>query len=101
MIDKLTNWRQGSASWMLELGRALEVYGKNDVVVPYIQVALAFPSSDPNSLTFNSPKIDLDQLEHWASARDWQVRSATEMASIEETDYPPVRFTRRPKTHHS
>jgi hypothetical protein len=81
------------------LKRELDAHGGDDVVVPYGQVALAFPSSEPNPLSFDSPLIDHGQLRQWALSEGWLVRPAPEMAAEESNGNPPVRFTKQPRGH--
>ena len=97
MAERFEIWRGNAPKWVSALERALNVHGGDDVVVPYGQVALAFPSSEPNPLSFNNPLIEYDQLRQWALSQGWQVRPAPEMAAEEGTGYPPVRFTRQPE----
>lgn len=99
MTERFENWRNNAPKWVSALAGALNDYAGNDVVVPYGQVALAFPSSEPNPSSFDNPLIDHHQLRKWASSQGWQVRRAPEMAAEENTETPPVRFTRQPEGH--
>ena len=78
--------------WQIELERAIDSHGGNDVVVPYRQVALAFPSTQPNPRSFHDRLVDQDRLKKWAATRRWQVKLAPEMAQPDSDDLPPVRF---------
>lgn len=85
-----------AAEWRAALGRALVTHGGADVVVPYSQVSCAFPSSQPNSRSFEVPLIDSAALKEWAGSNGWAVELTPEMEASD--GYPPVRFTRRSET---
>lgn len=96
MTEKLERWRSNAPRWISALERGLNQRGENDLVVPYEQVALAFPSPEPNPLSFDSPLIEHNQLNQWASTQGWQIRSAPEMAPEgSDVSHPPVRFTKQ------
>ena len=80
------------AKWRVELERAILAHGSNDVVVAYRQVALAFPSTQPNPRSFHDPLIDQDRLKKWAATLKWQVKLAPEMSDPDRDDLPLVRF---------
>lgn len=94
MNTKYDDWRDDAARWLSAMDEALVNQTGDDVVIPYEQVALAFPSQRPNPKSFDYPLIEHEQLVAWASARNWQVRPATEMSVPDEIGYLPVRFTR-------
>jgi len=94
MTEKLARWRREAPRWLAALTDVLARCGKADVVVPYVQVALAFPSVEPNSVSFEYPLIELPRLRDWASRHGWKVRSAPEMAPKDSASHPPVRFTK-------
>lgn len=95
MATRYDELLRGALQWLPELDRRLHTEQRDDVVVPYEQVALAFPAQEPNPRSFDIPLIDQHRLRAWASARGWMVRFATDMVAQGETRNPPVRFTRQ------
>lgn len=78
--------------WQLALSGALSAQDADDLVVPYEDVARAFPDRNPHPDSFDIPLIDGPQLRAWAEGKDWQVGLATECG---RPGFPAVRFTRR------
>lgn len=95
MAENFENWQKEAPRWISALADALTKHGEDDVVVPYGQVALAFPSSEPNPLSFDSPLIDHGQLRQWALTLGWKIRPAPEMAAKGSNGHPPVRFSKQ------
>ena len=93
-MDDENKMLRDAQKWQVELERAILAHGGDDIVVPYDQVARAFPSTQPNSHSFHEPLLNHDQLKQWAAAAKWQVRPAPEMAPPGNDDQPPVRFTK-------
>ena len=82
--------------WREEIERALDAHGGNDVVIPYPDVARAFPSDDPNPNSFHDPLIDREEFKSWALQSGWLVRPAPDMSDPERPNEPPIRFTKIP-----
>lgn len=95
MNENHNDWINKSQERRDEFERALENHGGNDVVAPYENVALAFPSKDPSPHSFDYPLIDRERLIHWAESKGWKVEMAPEMASDDGKHSPPVRFTKK------
>lgn len=74
---------------------ALLKHGGTDMVVNYYDVARAFPSLQPNSLSFEAPLINFSRLRQWADESPWEVKMAPEVAAAGIVDRPPIRFTKR------
>lgn len=87
------DWLRNAAEQRSKLDRSLTDHGGSDVVVPYADVALAFPSCNPSPHTFDHPIIDFGWLKRWAESKDWQVGIAPEM-NPEREHHPLVHFTR-------
>lgn len=96
MTRDFATWQSHSPRWISALEDRLATHGGNDVVVAYEQIAMAFPSGEPNPHSFDSPLIDQDLLRQWALAQGWKIRFAPEMAPQGSSGHPPVRFTRQP-----
>lgn len=79
-------------SWRDELEAKLMAHGGDDLVAPYSQVALGFPSNQPNPRSFETPLIDSQQLQDWASTRGWHAQLTQDMEASD--GYPPVHFTK-------
>ena len=83
-----------ASSWLEALERGLGSHGGNDLIVPYAEVAMAFPSAEPNPLSFEAPLIDREKLRAWAEMHGWVVKPAPEARPQGDTGHPPVRFVR-------
>lgn len=94
MNDNYNDWINKSQEWRDELERALENHGGNDVVVPYENVALAFPSNEPSPRSFDYPLIDQKRLISWAESKGWKVQPESGMADEEGSDRAKIRFTK-------
>ena len=95
MNERLKDWKNDAPRWCSAIENKLAVHVGDDAVIPYEKIALAFPSPDPNLLSFDSPLIDHDQLKQWALARGWDVRLASEIKAEGDDRHPPVHFTKR------
>ena len=95
MNEQYEKWTKEAQKWRDELGRKLEEYSGSDVVVPYENVALAFPSNDPHPYSFDYPLINQHGLKQWAESKGYSVQLTKDMAFEEDRDTPLVRFTRR------
>jgi len=62
----------------------------NDFVVPYTQIARAFPSSEPNPRSFDDPLIDREAIQIWAKDIGFYVQIAHEIRAAD--NYNPVRL---------
>jgi len=94
MNEQYGEWEKNSPQWRDRLDKALQKNGGTDIVTQYTNVALAFPSSDPDPHSFDYPSIDARRLRQWAELKGWKVQLAPEMAADEDKDQPPVRFTK-------
>lgn len=94
MNEQYDEWEKDSPRWRDELDKALREQSGTDVVTHYKSVALAFPSREPIASTFDYPRIDEKALRDWAAQRGWEVRTAPESGSGEDTCSPPIRFTK-------
>jgi hypothetical protein len=81
-----------SLRWQSELEKQLANQESDDVITHYESIARAFPSTTPNSYSFDIPQIDYETLIRWAKERGWDVKSAPENASEGNENMPPVRF---------
>lgn len=81
-----------SPRWKLGLYKALSVQDADDVVVPFRDVARAFPAPDPHPESFDIPRVNEAGLRAWAMDKNWKVDFAAECG---EPGFPAVRFTRR------
>jgi hypothetical protein len=77
-------------AWRSELEAKLTAHGGSDLVVPYSQVARAFPSREPNPKSFQIPLIDPKELQQWAELKGWHVQLTHDMEASD--GHPPVRF---------
>lgn len=64
----------------------------SDLVIPYRDIAVAFPSSKPHPETFDHNLIDDTFLKVWAEELGWSVMTAPEMHINQNTLQPPIRF---------
>ena len=64
----------------------------DEVVVPYSQVARAFPSDTSDTRRFNAKYIDQDELSAWSLALLWSVDIANDISDSD--GYHPVKFVR-------
>ena len=80
MNEQYGEWEKNSPQWRDRLDKALQKNGGTDIVTQYTNVALAFPSSDPNPHSFDYPSIDARRLRQWAELKGWKVQLAPEMA---------------------
>ena len=87
-------WKVDAPRWRAAVTDALSRHQGNDLVVPYQQVASAFPASEPNPHFFDEPLIDRDALLAWAQANGWDVSTAPELAQDIHSPMPPIRFRR-------
>ena len=87
-------WKKNAPKWEKALNESLCNSKDKDIVTQYSNVALAFPSTQPNSYSFDYPTIDEVVMFEWAAANGWQVRMAPEMSPNEDGHNPPVRFTK-------
>lgn len=94
MDERYKTWIDNAPEQRDQLAIALDKHGGNDLMVPYAQVALAFPSSNPHEASFDHPMIEDNMLKHWASEHGWRVQLATGNTGEADKYSPPVRFTR-------
>jgi len=78
--------------WKDSLAKALDDTDKNDLIIPYGQVAKAFPSLNAHQSTFDHSIIDDVALRNWGSDRGWQIDLAPEVLPEDSSALPPVRF---------
>ncbi|WP_156774618.1 hypothetical protein ACN2MM_02460 [Alkalilimnicola ehrlichii MLHE-1] len=81
-----------SSQWRDALEAELKATDKTDLVIPYGQIAKAFPSSNPHPRTFEHPMIDDVSLRNWGSERGWCIDLASEILPEGSDSLPPVRF---------
>lgn len=82
--------------WRSDLEQKLADAKSSDLLIPYPQVAVAFPSSRPHPDTFDHNCIDDESLKAWTEERGWEVSTAPEKASDQNTLRPPIRFQKIP-----
>jgi hypothetical protein len=82
-------------TWIAALERALRGRNSNDVLVPYAQAAMAFPSANPHPYTFDYPIIDGAAIKTWAESNGWNVSIAQEKAPMGQEHSFPIRLTKR------
>ena len=77
---------------LVEFEKIINSQSSIDIVVPYSQVANAFPSDDPHPYSFDEKLIDKDKLFQWGKENGWEIKAAPE---LQESDSPfafPVRL---------
>lgn len=87
-----------SDEWKKSIENVLEkasMENDADYVIPYSQVAKAFPSATPHPSTFHHSLIDYENLYAWASKRGWRVNVAHEILSSDSNSLSPVRFRKQ------
>jgi len=95
MIDKHKRWIEESPRFRRELEQKLKSTEMNELLVPYKDVAFAFPFKGPNSRSFDVPSIDQDSFILWAAREGWDARLANEKTTEKTKNWPPVHFTRK------
>lgn len=86
-----------SRQWREALAQQLLNTNKTDLVIPYGQVAKAFPSSNPHPRNLDHSIIDDVALRKWGSERGWRIDLAPEVLHEGSDSLPPVRFYREGK----
>jgi len=87
-------WLKQAAERRSALGKGIENHESNDVLVPYPEIALAFPSNEPNPYSFDYPSIDQQSLLVWAEQNNLEARKAPEKTPEGEMN-PPIRFIKK------
>ena len=80
--------------WREAIQKALNETKSDDVVIPYSEVVIAFPSTTPHPRKIEHPLIDDISLRKWAGDLGWRVDLAPEATPESENALPPVRFRR-------
>lgn len=62
-----TNSNLQSVKWRSAMEQAIASKESDDIVISYQEVAMAFPSLEPNPRSFDHPLIDHSQLSNWAA----------------------------------
>ena len=75
-----------------KLKQALADTEKTDLIIPYFQVAAAFPAASWHPRAFGQPTIDDLALKEWCEKLGWRVDLASELVSESSQTLPPVRF---------
>ena len=83
MNEKYDVWTANAEVWRIKLEHELETSADNKILIAYEDVAFAFPSSDPNPFSFETPRIDDQKFLEWAKAMGWTAELVLE---IKEND---------------
>lgn len=89
------DWKVEAPTWIAALERALKDRHTDDLLIPYAQVALAFPSSDPHPYTFEYPRIDDHAIRAWAEDNGWKIAFAAEKGAKGQEHSFPIRLTKK------
>lgn len=87
-----------SDEWKKSIEKVLEkasMENDADYVIPYSQVAKAFPTATRHPSAFHHSLIDSENLDAWASKRGWRVNLAHEILSSDSNSLPLVRFCKQ------
>lgn len=85
---------ESAEQWRLALEDGLAEFDGDDALVDYADVAAAFPSGEPHSLSFDLMRIDDSALRSWAHDHGWDASLAPDVLD-EASGLPKVRFRRR------
>lgn len=72
--------------------KAIEEHGGDDVIIPYRDIALLFPSSEPHPDSFEYKSIDEKSFLKWAKDNSFSVNKTPEQAPKGAENSPPIRF---------
>ena len=79
--------------WRNAIENKLREEKRDEVIIPYSQVSLAFPGGlHPNS--FDIQLIDSKSLQSWAKNLGWSVQPAPEVTHPTQKNMPWIHFTR-------
>jgi hypothetical protein len=80
--------------WRDALQESLSSTKFTELIVPYEQIAHAFPTAQFHLRTFDHKMIDDVALKEWCKERGWRVQLAPELLPQESELPPPVLFKR-------
>ncbi len=81
-------------AWFADFESKMTKETRTDILIPYYQLSLAFPSDHSVSDSLDIIAIDTHALEKWASGHRWSVRFAHEKADPKYKSTPPIHFSR-------
>lgn len=77
--------------------QSIERYGGKDIIIPYWDVAWAFPSIEPHPDSFEYKLIDEKSFLKWAEANNFTVSKVPAKAPEGAKHSPPIRFQKKSK----